>query len=260
MDKILVAEGTRVTAGDPLIRLDDQLPQKELLEREAARDEFKASLTLLKTLPREPERRQAKLEAERAQVVVELARSVVSRLDPLYRRKEISEQQFYEAKQKLRDSELALKAAQARVEVLMLGPKPEAIAEMQARIDRAEAAVQTAKTRLSYFELKAPRPGIVNSILCRPGQLLAVGTVAAEILDPSEVFVTIWLPSGDAQEIRSGQTSRVSTTEVKIKRNSRDEPLAGRVAFVGWQASSDTGLLPVRVRVSNSAGRLRLGM
>ncbi len=30
VDKILVAEGTRVTAGDPLIRLDDQLAQNEL--------------------------------------------------------------------------------------------------------------------------------------------------------------------------------------------------------------------------------------
>jgi len=279
--EILVQEGTEVQGGQSLIRLDDRLAQKELTEREAARDELKASLVLLKTLPREPELRQARLDVERAQLAVDSARTAVGRLEPLFRRREISEQQLYEKRQNLRDAQLALKTAEARQEVLTLGPKPEAVAEMQARIARADAAVETARTKLTYFELKAPRPGIVNRIACHPGQRLAAGTLAAEVVDPSEVIVTVWLPARDIGLIRKGQNARVSgvssesgssgrgssetTSNFQLSTldpqpNNRDRPLVGEVVFAGWQANSETGLLPVRVGVANRGGQLRLGM
>ena len=49
--EILVDEGDAVQAGQPIVRLDDRLAQRELAERKAARAELDAARTLLKTPP-----------------------------------------------------------------------------------------------------------------------------------------------------------------------------------------------------------------
>ena len=74
------------------------------------------------------------------------------------------------------------------------------------------------------------------------------------------MFVTIWIPAGDTGVVRTGHNARVSVTRTETGGGDGDRPITGQVAFVGWQASRDTGLFPVRVRVSNSGGRLWLGM
>jgi multidrug efflux pump subunit AcrA (membrane-fusion protein) len=258
--EILVQEGERVKPGQPIIRLDDRMAQADLAERKAARAELEASLALLKALPREPERRVLDLEVERGRIAVELARAVLERLEPLHGRKEISDQQLFEAKQKLQDAEILKKAAEARRESVLLGPKPEAVSEMEAKLARAEASLAAASAHLSYFTLAAPRQGTVNSILCRLGQVLPAGVVAAEVVDSSEVLVTFSVPPPTAARLAEGLDAKVSLASSGTSAPEDGTVLAGKVAFVGLEASPETGGFPVRVRLQNPEGRLRLGM
>lgn len=265
--EILVQEGDEVQAGQPIVRLDDRLAQRELVERTASRAELDAALTLLKTPPRAEERRVADLEVERAHVAEELARTALDRITPLHRRKEASDQQFFEAEQRLRDATLAREVAEGRRTVLLLGPKPEAIAESEAKIRRADEAIQSIETRLSYFTLKAPSVGVVEKIVCHPGQLLSAGGVAAEILDISEVLATLGVPARDARLIRKGQQARVllggigsAVHKPHVADSEEDEPetIEGEVVFVGAEAMAETGTIPIRVLVKNSEEQLRL--
>ena len=129
--EILVNEGDEIQAGRPLVRLDDRLAQRELAERKAARAELEAALTLLKTPPRKEEQQVADREVERGLVAEELAQKVVDQLTRLNQRspKDASDQQLFEAQQRLRDARLARQVAEGHRTVLMLGPKPEAVAE-----------------------------------------------------------------------------------------------------------------------------------
>lgn len=256
--EILVNEGDEVEAGRPLVRLDYRLAQRELAERKAAREELVSALTLLKTPPRKEEQRVADLEVERARVAEELAQTVLDRLTPLNRRKEVSDQQLFEAQQRLRDATLARQVAEGHRTVLMLGPKPEAVAEAETKIARAEAAVNSAETRLGFLTLKSPGAGLVDELLCHPGQLLAAGALAAEVLDTSEMFATIGVPPRDARLLRKGQPARVFVATRDDDEQSESEPIEGTVAFVGAEASAETGTVPVRVLVANPEGRLRL--
>ena len=54
---------------------------------------------------------------------------------------------MYEAESALRQAQLQAKTARAQYEVLMLRPRPQAIAEAKTHIDAAQAAVDTAKAR-----------------------------------------------------------------------------------------------------------------
>jgi RND family efflux transporter MFP subunit len=264
--EILVDEGDEVKAGQPIVRVDDRLAQRELAERKAARAELEAQATLLKAPPRPEEQHVADMEVERARVAEELAQTVVDRLIPLNRRKEISDQQLFEAQQKQRDAKLARQVAEGHRTVLMLGPKAEAVAEVEAKIARADAAIMSAETRLAYFTLTSPRPGYVEKINCHPGQLLAVGTVAAEVLDWSQVRITVGVPARDAALLRNGQEARIlddhdaldAASHEAAGHEEEEEPLVGKIVFIGAEATSETGTVPVHVHVSNHDQRLRL--
>jgi HlyD family secretion protein len=258
VSEILVADGDVIDVGQPLVRLDDRLAQLELAERDAGQVELQAALKLLKSPPRTEERRVAELEIERAKVAVELARTLLERLQPLHRRKEVSDQQLFEAEQRLRDTTLALQVAEAKYTVLLLPPKPEAVAEAEAKIARAEATTKTTKTRLGYFTLSSPRPGVVDELLCHPGQLLPLGAKAMEVIDTSELFAAVGVPPHDAALLRRGQEAHVVTLGTELSGETESDPITGKVAFVGVKADSDNGTVPVRVLLSNPDGRLRL--
>ncbi len=62
------------------------------------------------------------------------------------------------------------------------------------RVAAASAALDLARNRLGYAELRAPRPGVVMAILAETGQVLAEGTPALRLADPAEREVLVALP------------------------------------------------------------------
>ncbi|MEX2185171.1 MAG: efflux RND transporter periplasmic adaptor subunit [Pirellulales bacterium] len=231
-------------------------PLIDLADKQAARDELAATLAVLKTPPREPERLQADLDVRRAQVAKEVAQAALDRLDPLARRGEISEQQVFEAANRVRDAELAEQAADQRRKALLQGPTPEAVHEAETKVARAEAAIAGTETRLKYYSLAAPRVGVINRVTTNPGQWLTVGTLVAELIDADNVLVQVGVPAAEAWRVKVGQTAAVSPRGVNGA--AAGEPLAGKVAFVGLEAQAANGLVPVNIRVDNAEGKLRL--
>ena len=258
--EILVATGEAVKAGQPLVRLDDRLARADLEEKKLAKSELEASLVLLKSLPRDPERRAASLEVDRAKVAIDLAQAALVRLEPLHAKKEISDPQLYEARQRLEEARLAGKAAEARLEVLVLGPRPEAVAEAEVKIARAAAAVKSAEIRLAYYTLAAPRAGRVSRIVCREGQALKPGDLAVDVLDTSEVLVTAGVPSRELAGIEVGKEARVRPGGMAAGPAEEAACIPGKVAFIGPEAIPATGAVPVGVAVSTGAGRLEPGV
>ena len=61
---------------------------------------------------------------------------------------------MYEAESALRQATLQWKTAQSQYEVLMLRPRPQAIAEAKTRIDVAQAAVDTAKAQVEQLTIR----------------------------------------------------------------------------------------------------------
>jgi multidrug efflux pump subunit AcrA (membrane-fusion protein) len=242
--EIASSEGDAVKAGQPIVRLDDRLARLDLEEKTGARAEAEAALAVLKALPREPDRRAADLDVEKAKVALGLAKAVLDRLGPLRERNEVSEPQLFEARQAVEEAGIGLRAAEARRDVLLQGPRPEAVTEGEAKVARARAAEAAAKARLEYLLLASPIDGVVSKVLAHPGQLLAPGGVAAEVIDPSVVLVTAGLRASEAAEVRAGQAAMVAADGA----GGGPRPgIPGKVAFVGPEASAATGLIPVGV-------------
>lgn len=250
--EILVDQGQHVTTGQPIVQLDPTLAKADLLEKQAARDSLEAALKLLESLPRLAEQEANKLAIEQAKIAVARAEALVERLQPLRARNEVSEQQLYEAEQALKQARVQQQTAQAQYDAMMIGPRPEAAAEAQAKIDAAEAAVKSSQERLELHTIRAPIDGVLDSLTCRPGETIAIGTPIGTVVDNREILIVAWLPVTRGRLVQTGRTAHVRAA-------GSNSEISGRVVFTGRVADAQTGNVPVRMKIENSQGKLIVG-
>ena len=109
-------------------------------------------------------------------MAVTLAKEAADRLRPLLARREVSEQQLFVAEKALEQAVIQQQTAEAQLRVMMIGPRPEAIAEADGKIKTADALVDFSRAHLDYHTIRAPIDGVLDSLHCHPGQTIAVGT------------------------------------------------------------------------------------
>ena len=265
--ELLVKQGETVKKGQPIVELDKAVALADLAEKTATRDGLKAALELLKALPRPEERRANELAIEQARVALDRATRLAERLRPLLARRETSDQQVYEAELAVTQAKLQLETAEAQLRVMMIGPKPEAVAEAEAKVKTAEGAVQFSKAHLDFHTIRSPIDGVLDSLTCHPGQTIAIGAIVGEVVDTRQVHASVYLPARSALAVRVGQNAEVRTVDPRENSSPMPEssgPAAaphaqGKVDFVGRMADPQTGNLPVRVLVENPKGSLTVG-
>ena len=207
--ELLVKQGDPVKKGQPIVELDEAVARADLAEKTATRDGLKASLAVLKSLPRREEQAPTELAVEQAKVAVERAQAVVEGPKSLRGDNLVSKQQIFDAEKALEQARIQQQTAEATLHVMMIGPRPEAVAEAEGKIKTADALVAFSKAHLDYHTIRAPIDGMLDSLTCHPGQTIAIGTPIGEVVDTRQVFASIWLPTRSASSVRVGQAARV---------------------------------------------------
>jgi HlyD family secretion protein len=279
IQEILVNVGVAIHRGDTIVRLDSVVATADVTEKEAQRDTLQAALELLVAAPRPEDRRALEIAVDRAKVGVTRAEAMLDRLRPLRARTEISEAQWFDAEQTLAEAKLQQQSAEAQLQLLLIGPRQEAVAEAKARLAAAQQTLAAARAHLALHDLRSPIDGVVDSLNCHPGQAIAPAAVVAEIIDSGKLYVTAWLPAGFAEKIKPGQTGRIGLGDGPVLAGTHDataetpaaaetdaaaaneEPRAaiGKVVSVGRIVDPQTGNLPVRLLFNNAEGRIAVG-
>lgn len=260
--ELLVEQGSAVKKGQPIVELNKAVAQADLSEKTATRDGLIASLALLKSIPRPEERRANELAVEQAKITLEQARIAADRLRPLVKHHEVPDQQLQDAERAVRLAELQEQTAEATLHAMMIGPRKEAIAEAEGKIKTADALVAFSRAHLEYHTIRSPIDGVLDSLTCRPGQTIAIGSPIGEVVDTRQVFATMWLSPRAASSVRVGQKARVRPADAIVNETAaegHDREKTGKVAFVGRVADPQTGNLPIRVLVDNPDGQLTIG-
>lgn len=128
----------------------------------------------------------------------------------------------------------------------------------KAQFKMAEAAIATANAQLAQLTIRTPIAGVLNELTCHLGQTLAVGTSVGEVVDAGQLLAVIWLTVSDAQRLKPKQAAAVRPCGSSLDHEEADD-VAASVLDVGKIADPQTGNLPVRIKIDNSAGRLALG-
>ena len=177
-----VSEGQAVQAGDTLIVLDDREAQAALVQAEGAVEQSDAHMRQLRelTLP------SAEEALKQAQATLANAQAAFGRAEKLAR-------DGFGAKVSLDEATKALEIGRAQVrnaefQVYTNRPAGSDYVMAEAQRNQARANLATARSRLSYTVIKAPRDGT----------LISRNVERGNVVQPANVLMTL-SPSGDTQ-------------------------------------------------------------
>lgn len=184
--EVSVQAGDRVRADQVLLTLDARDLDSNYRRAEAGRDEA----------------RSAQAEADQAlaaaQAQLDLAKATFGRMQELFDKKSISNQEFDEAAARRKSAEAASQMAAAKG------------AQVRARIAQAEQEVQAAGIMRSYAVIRAPFAGIVTARTVEPGSMATPGAPLLTIEREGAYRLEAAVEESQVRSIRAGQAVSVS--------------------------------------------------
>lgn len=240
---------------------------EEIAEAEATARAEQAALEEAKNGPRKQEIDQAKAEYAAAQADAANAQSFWRRMAQLEASDIISKQQFDDAKDRRDAAVQRAESAGQKLALLEAGTRPEDLRAAEARYHQAAAAAAMARrgfrkedisaargrvlqaqgqmdeldARLREATLTAPADAVMETVSVRPGDLVSAGRIVMTMLEPSQLWVKIYVPETELVRVHLGQRATVQV-----------DSYAGR-AFTGAvrQIASQAEFLPRNVQTKS---------
>ncbi len=184
----------------------------------------------------ESQRKQAEAQLRRAEIGIETARSLVTQreaehtaaeatvaqreaqLDAAQRRlarsqqltqsRTVSQQVLDDDRATAQGAEAAVGAAKAQLAATeaAIGAAKAQVVDAEASVEAAKAAIASIEADINDATLRAPKPGRVQYRVAQPGEVLSAGGRVLNLVDVSDVYMTFFLPTGQAGRVAMGPT------------------------------------------------------
>ncbi len=268
--QVVVRDNQQVKTGDVLFKLDDETFRIALNKADAQLGMVKNDLLAMRTSYKDM---QAQMEQAKADIA--LNSLTVERQEKLVVNNYTAQATLDSARNTLIASQqkLASLTQQLAGIAVNLNGDPEAPIENHPRYKNALAARDEAARQLSHTVVKAPFDGIVTNVpTLQPGQYLASGVVAFNIVSTDHVWIEASPKETELTSVEPGQKTAVTVDTYP------GQTWVGTVESISPASASSFSLLPaentsgnwvkvvqripMRIRVENEPGRpqLRVGM
>jgi HlyD family secretion protein len=254
VSEILVGKGDKVEAGDILVRLEDVQYRAQIAEAEARVKRAEAALLELQNGTRPQEIERLKWTIRQWEANLRNAESTLLRREELVRLNSASMEQVDEAHRARDTSEAQLNAARAELALAEAGVRAERIAQAQAELETAKAAVETTKILLRWCTIAAPISGTILTRDVDAGEL-----VSPQSFGGSRGPSTSFLSMADLSDLQiQVDLNEQFTSQVFLDQLCEVSPLAyadkkymGYVFEIAPEANRAKGTLEVKVQVLN---------
>jgi HlyD family secretion protein len=194
--RVLVDEGAAVKAGQPIVEFETDLIDLQIAQQEARVAQSRAALAKALRGPRSEEIARARAqhqndERERVRQKAMLDSGIVGR-------------QSYDA------AATAAETSAQTLRELETGTRPE-------DVDAARAALNADEKQLGYLRrqrqettVNAPADGVIETMDLRPGDLVGANLPVAKMLEPSQLWVRVYVPEPELGRVKVGQSAMLT--------------------------------------------------
>ncbi|MFC4277793.1 HlyD family secretion protein [Achromobacter aloeverae] len=213
LEALYVNDGDFVTKGQTLARMQiDTLTA----QRAEAMAQYQQTLNTVASIEAQVAARisdKVSADAVTVQREAELdaAQRRLTRSETLAKEGASSAQELDDDRARVRSARAAVQASKAQAAAAQ-----SAVVAAQAQVVGARSTVDAAKATVARIdadiadsELRAPRDGRVQYRVAQPGEVLAAGGKVVNLVDLSDVFMTFFLPQGQAGRLAIGAEARI---------------------------------------------------
>lgn len=254
VSEVLVDVGSKVNAGDTIVKLDTQDLQAQVNQAQAAVDTANATLTNAMNSTRPEQISQAQATLDSANEAYDVAKKNYDRTKALVDAGANTQQQLEAAHQQLTTAESQQKSAQEQLNMLNNGATQTSIDVYKAQVAQAEAALKTAQTTLNNGTLTAPISGVVNAKSINVGEMASPGATLVSISNPDALVVNAYAPLDIAGQLQEGQDMVVKVSEVD------NVEFDGKITVINSKLNSQSRNILVKVSLADPNSQLKPGM
>jgi multidrug resistance efflux pump len=263
-----VREGDNLVAGQPLVTLEKgDLPA----QRRIAQGQLEQAQSVLKKVASRtlPTARRAELAEAEARLQVQQAQEAKAKMDNERAQKLLgsgagTRVDADNAALALRTATAQVAAQRAQKETILHGT-PEDVRSGEGMVEAAQGRLQQIDVMLDELVVRAPRASRVESLDLRPGDILAPNAPAAKLLEPTELFVRIYVPETEIGRIHPGLEVPIFVDSFPGRAfRGRVESVASEGEFTprNLQTADERAdqVFASRVRIEDGSDLLRAGM
>lgn len=254
VSEVLVDVGSKVNAGDTVIKLDTQDLQAQVDQAQAAVNTANATLTNAMNSTRPEQIAQAQASLDSATESFDVANKNYERTKTLFDQGANTQQQLDVAHQQVVAAEAQKKSAEEQLNMLNNGATETSIDVYKAQVEQAEAALKTAQTALNNGIITSPISGVVNSKNINVGEMASPGANLASISNPDALVVNAYAPLDIVNQLQEGQDVVVKVAEVE------DTEFEGKILVINSKLNSQSRNILVKVSLSDPDSQLKPGM
>lgn len=212
-------QGDRVSAGDLLVRLDDEELTQQVAIAEANLEAANAAIVRLNT------------DKQRNAAVYAQAKLSNDRTQLLIPQNAVSQDEADKSVEALAVAESGISRAEA------------AIAEGQKELVAAEKTLEYHRARLKDTRIHAPFNGLIVNRRREPGDVVVPGSSILTLISTEELWISAWVDETEMARLETDQAARA------VFRSQSEQSFHGTVARLGREADRETREFIVDVRV-----------
>lgn len=263
---IKVDEGDQVELGAELAKLTDREMKAKYSQAEGAVETAKAQLNMLIAGARKEEIDMARRAFDAAQSQFELADKTYGRMKSLFEDKLLSAQDHDVAYQKYLAAKAQKEAAKSQLDMAISGSRSEQKDMARGQLRRAVESMEEVSAYLDESIVTSPIRGIIAKRYVDQGEIVATGYPVLTIIDPSDVWLEVNLPSKELELIKIGDILVGKIDGLGVTEKFKVVHFAAMADYANWRTSADkstfeTRSFTVKLKpLNNNIESLRPGM
>jgi HlyD family secretion protein len=205
VQRLAVAEGSTVKAGDLLLTLDPRRMDARLAQAEANVAQQRARLDEALHGARSEQMEALRANVGSAQASLTEANKQYARYAELGAKQLVARASVDSARATRDRAAAQVAAAQAQLRELTTGTRPEEVAQAEAALAAAESARDELKLSRARLEVRAPRAGRVDALPFKAGDQPPAGATLASLLVGEAPYARVFVPASRRVGVREGQ-------------------------------------------------------